>query len=552
MRSAKSPSPRVSVIVSTNGRCASLATLVECLRFQRFGNFELCLVCGPRDDGTRELAGTWHAAGEIKLAFCDEANLSLSRNAGLAIAAGDHVAFIDDDALPEPVWLAQLVAALASGDAVGTGGLVFEPDGRRLQFGYSSCNRFGLSTHGLGAPVDAGAFPLSPSFPHFMGTNCMFRRDAVTALGGFDEEYQYYLEETDLCCRLVDRGGSLRQLDRAPVYHKFLAGTVRDAAGIVTRNYPILKSQLYFSLRHARSHASLGHILEVARKFSEGQRAHLEAHAAAGRVHPSSLDQFDADAERALEVGLTQGLGGTTKVRPVSFFERPPPFLRFPTQAGVAGGRHIVFLLEPRSAAPDLHQRTTRLAERLAAAGHQVRLMAVAAGEGGGPEESVDFEEGVWKHWLKPAFPADPPSPAVARVRERFWGRAVAARAALERIGAFSPIDLIEDRSDSGLSLAVALASLACLQLHVDSDKALRSLQEAWPHGAVAAVAQRAACILSGHRDERAWRRVPVEVRDRVVPVQTSIEEQVEAYSRWSEESGQVKRPSTDGAGLAS
>ena len=50
-------------------------------------------------------------AGAIKLAANPARNLSASRNLGLALCAADIVAFIDDDGLPEPEWLVQILAA---------------------------------------------------------------------------------------------------------------------------------------------------------------------------------------------------------------------------------------------------------------------------------------------------------------------------------------------------------------------------------------------------------------------------------------------------------
>jgi len=529
-------SPRVSVIVSTNGRCESLASLVACLRHQQFRDFELCLVCGPKDDGTRELARTWAAAGEAKLVYIDEANLARSRNAGLAIAAGDYVAFIDDDALPEPAWLSDLAEGLVCADVAGVGGLVFEPDGRLLQFRYSACDRFGMSTHGLAEPADAGAFPLSPSFPHFMGTNCMFRRDVVTAAGGFDEEYQYYLEETDLCCRLVDQGFRLRQLDRAPVYHKFLSGAVRDGAGILVNSYPTLKSQLYFSLRHARGHASLPEILEVARQFMEKHRTSLQAHVAAGRLHAVTLDQFDADVDRAWQVGLTRGLTGVPLLRPASFFVRPAPYLPFPVMAGVGQGRHIVFLVGNLDKTGDLYRGTAQLAEHLAAEGHLVRIVSAFGSPEAGRQETVEFDRGVWIHRLAPAFPANPPSPAIASVDDRFWGQAIAVRMALDRITSFAPVDLVEDRSDSGVSLAVALARQLAVQLHVGSVEAADVLREGRAHHPLAAVARHATRIVSDARHTHLGDDLPSETKARLAPLPVDVAALAKLYSNRSDE----------------
>ena len=90
----------VSVVISTNGRAASLAKTLAALSWQTYRHFEVCVVTGPQRDGTHDLVAHYVGTGRIKSAPCEAANLSRSRNIGIRLAAGDLIAFIDDDAIP--------------------------------------------------------------------------------------------------------------------------------------------------------------------------------------------------------------------------------------------------------------------------------------------------------------------------------------------------------------------------------------------------------------------------------------------------------------------
>jgi N-acetylglucosaminyl-diphospho-decaprenol L-rhamnosyltransferase len=63
--------------------------------------------------------------------------------------------------------------------------------------------------------------------PAGWATGCalMVRRDAVVALGGFDEGYFMYSEEIDLCTRLHDAGHRVVQVGEATVVHEGQAST---------------------------------------------------------------------------------------------------------------------------------------------------------------------------------------------------------------------------------------------------------------------------------------------------------------------------------------
>lgn len=422
--------PGISVVINTNGRCESLRATLAALRFQTHSRFEICVVCGPKRDGTHEFVAELAAAGALKAADCAENNLSVSRNIGIALAAGEFIAFIDDDAIPEPVWLAQLLAAFDAPQVAGASGTVFQPNGRDLQFRFSSCDRFGHARHDLAAPADASAFPMSAHFPHVMGTNAMFRRQALVAVGGFDEEYDYYLDEADLCCRLVDAGYLIRQRGDAPVHHKFLSGTVRDGEGITAQRYPILKNQLYFALINGRSHAPLPAILDSARDFAARHRREVAAHVARGTLHAQALVAFDADHDRALSVALPRGLSGERRWPRAGLFDTPPGFRPAKPLARNASGpqEHVVIVARENSADHSALEQARARARALAETGRFGRLVVLAASR---PREGVVLQNGLWHHYVVSESGCVGSSQALAD--------------ALERIAAYHPPDAVED-----------------------------------------------------------------------------------------------------------
>ena len=128
--------------------------------------------------------------------------LSGGRNTGIANATGDFIAFVDDDAVPRPGWLAAMTAGFDDPAVVGVGGHA-EPDwdGEKPDWfpdeylWVVGCSYEGLRAEG---PVR------NP-----LGCNMAFRRTVFEVSGGFNEKLgrigtlPFGCEETEFSVRAL-------------------------------------------------------------------------------------------------------------------------------------------------------------------------------------------------------------------------------------------------------------------------------------------------------------------------------------------------------------
>lgn len=235
---------KVSVVINTYNRAATLRNTLDGLRYQTYRDFEVIVVNGPSTDGTNELLARYTDMARIYR--CPEVHLSRSRNIGITQAAGDIVAFIDDDSVPDPRWIADLVEGYDSPTVGGAGGLVFDHTGVKLQYKFSVCSRVATTDFSLTPPFDAYTLPGSDPFVYLQGTNCSFRRDVLVQIGGFNDEIAYYLDETEVCLLANDAGYKMRPLERAIVYHKYAPSAIRTAKRVVLD--PYTKVQWFFTV----------------------------------------------------------------------------------------------------------------------------------------------------------------------------------------------------------------------------------------------------------------------------------------------------------------
>lgn len=290
-----------SVVVVSHGRPRALERCLAGLAQLDHPDFEIVVVCDSAS-GARIAARA--DAPRLKHGSCARLNVSTARNRGLALAAGEVVAFIDDDAVPEPTWLDRLTAPFADPEVTSAGGFVRGRNGVSFQWRAASADAAGRRFDRLpGERLPAGEVWRTE------GTNMAFRAAALREIGGFDEAFAFYLDETDVNLRLP---GRCVLVPDAEVHHGFAAGPRRRADRVPTSLFEIGASSSYFMRKHEYSSPE-ARVAEIRGR----ERRRLLRHMVAGRLEPRDVRRLMAE----LDAGLAEG----TRREPRLAGEGPAP-----------------------------------------------------------------------------------------------------------------------------------------------------------------------------------------------------------------------------------
>ena len=198
--------PEVSVIVCAYNADDTIEDCLASLGRLTYPDFEVIVVDDGSCDCTADIARR-HAF--VRLIQIERAGLSVARNAGLACARGEIIAYTDADVRVDPEWLTHLVQPFLTSDVVGAGGPnVVPPDDPWM----AQC-----VARAPGGPTQVLLDDRIAE--HVPGCNMAFRREALEAIGGFNPIFLRAGDDVDVCWRLQARGWSIGFQPAALVWH---------------------------------------------------------------------------------------------------------------------------------------------------------------------------------------------------------------------------------------------------------------------------------------------------------------------------------------------
>jgi GT2 family glycosyltransferase len=198
--------PSCSVVVCSYNGNRTIDECLDALAHLNYPDYEVIVV----DDGSLTPLADSATSRGFQAIRTENGGLSNARNIGLKAASGEIVAYVDDDAFPDPDWLTYMAATFQRTDFVGVGGPNIPPPDE---------------------PPVAACVARAPGGPmhvllddteaeHVPGCNMAFRRWALEAIGGFDPQFRIAGDDVDVCWRLQERGWKIGFHPSAVVWHR--------------------------------------------------------------------------------------------------------------------------------------------------------------------------------------------------------------------------------------------------------------------------------------------------------------------------------------------
>jgi len=185
--------PPITVVVCTRERPEPLARCLDSLLAQRYPRMRVLVVDNaPRTTATADVVAAAAWRGRVDYLLAERPGLSNARNRAVAACPGEILAWIDDDEVADPYWLAEIARGFADHpEADVVAGVIVPAEletPAQLWF-----EEFGGHSKGRGFRPDVFSpatahrqSPLYPLPPFATGANMTFRPGVIERIGGFD------------------------------------------------------------------------------------------------------------------------------------------------------------------------------------------------------------------------------------------------------------------------------------------------------------------------------------------------------------------------------
>lgn len=202
----------ISVIIPTYNRVKYLSLALDSLVSQNFNfskdNFEVIVVDDGSDEDYSQVIQAFESKLNLQFLRQGHGGVCKARNAGIAVANGEVLAFFDDDAVADSNWLMTIVEATT-----------IEPliVGRVKPLSKPFWNYF--------APHYDRGEEMKPVYGSLLEGNCAIKREVFDRVGLFDEGIDYGHEGQEFLNR-AQQFYILKYCPKMVIYHDYAFGLI--------------------------------------------------------------------------------------------------------------------------------------------------------------------------------------------------------------------------------------------------------------------------------------------------------------------------------------
>jgi len=215
--------PKVSVIVLNYNGMRYIERCLSSVFLTNYPSLEVILVDNASKDGSRDLALSMFGRKAGFRLISSPVNLWVpgGYNLGARNSAGEYLIFLNNDTVVESDWVIELIRTISKDSSIGAAQskiLVLE-NPCLLDCAGGFLDPLGMPWERGAGKKDLGQYDKPDEIFYAKGAAMMVRRDVFFKVGGFDETYMSYFEETDLSWRIWLHGLRVIFVPTSKIYH---------------------------------------------------------------------------------------------------------------------------------------------------------------------------------------------------------------------------------------------------------------------------------------------------------------------------------------------
>jgi len=202
--------PLVSIIIPTKDNRKILKRCIQSIqKYTSYKNFEIIIIDNNSTDPRTK--SYYQSLSCMVLDYKDSFNFSKMNNYAVKHAKGDFLLFLNDDTkVLEPDWLQEMIGVCSQNDVGAVGA--------KLVYSDNTIQHAGIVILETGAGFHPFQQLLQDSNRYFnfinvmrdcsavTGACLMTKKEIFTKVNGFDDDFDLYYGDADLCLRIIDSG----------------------------------------------------------------------------------------------------------------------------------------------------------------------------------------------------------------------------------------------------------------------------------------------------------------------------------------------------------